>query len=631
MTAITRLAMARALLDSRLKIESITDKLSPKIYEHKFKIVALRDRLLGRSSGGISNLNVFAPEIATADLIEYMGTLANASPADKAIASEYLRQINRQLQQSSASQGLEVSREVSNLSVELGLDATWGDYAIDVEVLNSFTRKGRDDAYELHEAAIEAARFEETVQARFKYFRNQYTEKRAEIYKKIYAESDIAHEKWWDFVKEMYAKGVPESALTNNDEYLRLYREWMEAKEKATNYDYTTDELAKFRKFTPDDDSLKELEKDRKTVQEGFKNLGNALISKVIALSPITEKAAQEWANNVPIEKAAKAKLEKMGYTVKRLQADMAEFYRLTHGRMGNVGISTTRGQRANASNIVSEVAGSVNVPSHFDKRALFHELAHHLEADPAARMASNGFLLSRRTTERVKSLRSLTGNKGYKSHEVAYEDHFIDPYVGRYYSHGISEVFSMGMESFSDPEMLARRAAADPQHIALMLGFVRSDIHPAYRAVQGIYESKVNAASEYKEATESTRDELITEIIKTITIDKTAPESPYLAIDSWMRSMYRIKKYIGKINIGKMNDYYVYSCQSRNYSTRRLVADIILVWKDENGRWNHDLVNSADVNTAKAKAFALHKNIGPSLGINELQKLTEIIQNDTP
>jgi hypothetical protein len=626
MTAITRLAMARALLDSRLKIESITDKLSPKIYEHKFKIVALRDRLLGRSSGGISNLNLFAPEIATADLIEYMGTLADAPPIEKAIASEYLRQINRQLQQSSASQGLEVSREVSNLSVELGLDATWGDYAIDVEVLNSFTRKGRDDAYELHEAAIEAARFEESVQARLKYFRDQYTEKRSEIFKKIYAESDIAHEKWWDFVKEMYAKGIPDSELKNNDEYLRLYREWMEAKEKASKYDYTTDELAKFRKFTPDDDSLKELEKDRKTVQEGFKNLGNALISKVIALSPITEKAAQEWANNVPIDKAAKAKLIKMRYPLDQLQADMAEFYRLTHGRLGKISISTTPKRRSNAGGITNMVAGSVNVASDFNKRVLFHELGHHLEADPAARMATNGFLLSRRTSEKEKLLNSIIQSNAYEEDEFAYEDHFIDPYVGKIYKNGTTEVFSMGIESFSNPELLASRAAKDPQHLALILGFIRSDIHPAYRAVRSIYESKANAQNDYKEIQAATQDELIAEIAKTVTIDQTAPELTGLVDDPWWRKMFRLKKYLGKIH-----DYYAYTSMIKNHLTKRLTSNISLVVMRDNGGFAQYPTGSTDLNRAKVLAAILKAGLGNNFEIKTLQKLTEIIQNDTP
>jgi hypothetical protein len=123
-----------------------------------------------------------------------------------------------------------------------------------------------------------------------------------------------------------------------------------------------------------------------------------------------------------------------------------------------------------------------------FDKRVLFHELAHLLEQDPAAQQAAQGFLIKRRTSTTTKSLRKMTGNKGYRPTEEAYPDSFIDPYIGKYYERGETEVFSMGVESFSHPSLLALRIAKDPEMFALVAGFLQSAQNPLFLAMKRLY-----------------------------------------------------------------------------------------------------------------------------------------------
>lgn len=110
--------------------------------------------------------------------------------------------------------------------------------------------------------------------------------------------------------------------------------------------------------------------------------------------------------------------------------------------------------------------------------------------SDPVAKMAAGQFIRRRATEESPRSLRSLSGNRGYRSDEVAFKGDFFDPYVGKVYRDGVTEVFAMGVDSFSNPETLARRAQQDPQTLEFVAGFVQSPIDPmaaTHAALRGI------------------------------------------------------------------------------------------------------------------------------------------------
>jgi len=216
--------------------------------------------------------------------------------------------------------------------------------------------------------------------------------------------------------------------------------------------------------------------------------VGAELIDDLLAQSPISRQQAQAWADAQVIGKAAQARLKKMGYGMQYVRWDMAEFYRLSRGRLGNIRIESAGGRRANATDIDSSDDGIINLGSRFDKRTLFHELAHHLEQDPAAQQAAQGFLAKRRTKDSPVPLRKLTGNKGYGPDETAYPDDFISPYIGKFYPTGLTEVFSMGVESFSDPALLAMRIAKDPEMFSLIAGFLQSEPHPLFQAMKRLY-----------------------------------------------------------------------------------------------------------------------------------------------
>ncbi|MGN8554582.1 UNVERIFIED_CONTAM: hypothetical protein OHV15_18560, partial [Microbacterium sp. SLM126] len=172
----------------------------------------------------------------------------------------------------------------------------------------------------------------------------------------------------------------------------------------------------------------------------------------------------------------------------------MAEYYRLSGGKASAIRIGIDGGRRANAVGVTARTDEKViNLGSRFNKTVLFHELAHHLENDPIAMAASNGFLKRRRESDTKFTLRSLTGNKGYGPMEVAYKDGFIDPYVGKVYPGGITEVFSMGVQYLANPSHAAILAAKDPHMLELITGYLSAPLTPAMHAKLNMHQGVVS------------------------------------------------------------------------------------------------------------------------------------------
>lgn len=243
---------------------------------------------------------------------------------------------------------------------------------------------------------------------------------------------------------------------------------------------------------------------DRKKACNAFARVGSKLIASVMDASLIRQDDAAKWADVQEITPQAVARLRKIGYPVDQLRADMAEFYRFTGGRVTTVRIHSKGDRRANATDIEAHgKVGTINLATSFDKRVLWHELAHHMEADPVAKMAAGRFIRRRSTDGKTHSLRSLSGNNGYRSDEIALKGDFFSPYVGKVYQDGVTEVFSMGVESFSNPELLARRAAVDPQTLEFIAGFVKAEMDPLARAHMNLREIVREMQEEATEATE--------------------------------------------------------------------------------------------------------------------------------
>ncbi|PSJ15753.1 hypothetical protein, partial [Nitrosomonas supralitoralis] len=201
----------------------------------------------------------------------------------------------------------------------------------------------------------------------------------------------------------------------------------------------------------------------------------------------MTKEQAESWANSQVIGKSAIARLKKAKYPEADVRRDMAEFYRISGGKLRLIKIESERSGRAHAKGIGHFEDASINPGNNFNKTTLWHEMAHHLEADSAAKSAANGYLLKRRQSEKVFSLRSLTGNRGYGSNEGAYKDDFIDPYVGKVYRDQTTEVWAMGIQYLANPYDAAMLASKDPEMAALMAGYLQAELTPAMKLLQSL------------------------------------------------------------------------------------------------------------------------------------------------
>jgi hypothetical protein len=115
---------------------------------------------------------------------------------------------------------------------------------------------------------------------------------------------------------------------------------------------------------------------------------------------------------------------------------------------------------------------GTLNIDPRSDRgeRSFTHELGHWIEDhDPRARDMANDFLKERTKGERAKQLPRA---QGYGPGEKAKADKFTDPYVGKQYPGGTTEVVSMGLEyMMHDPSTFMER---DPGHFKLMVEILK-------------------------------------------------------------------------------------------------------------------------------------------------------------
>lgn len=245
--------------------------------------------------------------------------------------------------------------------------------------------------------------------------------------------------------------------------------------------------------------------------------IGREAHARVLDASPVSEQQAQAWAAAQEIPADAVRQLKSQGYPVEKLRADMAEFYRLTGGRLAQVKIRASKLQRAYATNIHGHETSVITLSSGFSKRTLFHELGHHLEADPQALAAARGFLINTRRSDKLRRLKDIVRGSGYGPKEVAFENGWVSPYVGKVYGTkgkadymGITEVFSMGVEAFCDPAVLADRMAMDPRHTTMVMGYLTASTDPLFDAVKAALAQRKDAEDEADEEHRSEVDELI-------------------------------------------------------------------------------------------------------------------------
>lgn len=250
--------------------------------------------------------------------------------------------------------------------------------------------------------------------------------------------------------------------------------------------------------------------------------VGQTLIDKVRDASGVTEQEARDWAEAREVSDSARSALSRQGYDLKKFRADLADFYRFTNGRVRHVSFGTDGQGRANASGIGQHTTeGVINIGSSFPRSVLWHELGHYIEAETGVRYQTAQWIRGR-ATGGAYSMRAQFGG-GYRADEKALPGPFADPYVGKLYSDGMTEVVSMGLEYLSDPHYLGKALAKDPEHVQLVLGLLSRPPNEIERASQSLRDMVLSAASKSAEAKESSAAEWVSKLATLVKVVTTA------------------------------------------------------------------------------------------------------------
>lgn len=314
-------------------------------------------------------------------------------------------------------------------------------------------------------------------------------------------------------------------------------------------------------------------------------NHGRKIISEIMDKSPVTAEQAAAWAEAQVVKPATLRSLSKQGYAEKALRQDMAEFYRITGGKLPAILIESARANRAHASGIKT-VGGvrTVAIDRQFTRGVLWHELGHHLEGDPVAMAAANGFLLRRRESSKTYRLRDLTKIK-YRADEIAYKDSWINPYVGKVYSDRATEVFSMAMENLSSPKKAAKLFSADREMFDLVTGYIATSMTPAAKALSrlGVESSDKRKDAEEEAAAKEVKikaefDALIKKLAKDVTLTKVTsvegdPEWPHGKL---FRAAARGARDYAATYIGSDGSNHVFTGTFLNYATMRRAKGVV-------------------------------------------------------
>ena len=543
-----RLEMCRALLSIRAAMDAAPlNKRDRAKVLGGVRIQALRNGLLGRSGGSIDG--VMNPAIAADTLGRFMADAADKPPEERARVATYVAEIATMLGKmlaTESSMGFDAGPAVAINELRWGAVALQMQSEVpevsDAAVDGHITRGKFNDALREQAASASSTAGSLTVRSL-----------RIEDVAPELAEEVAAANQESQRLLEAYHRAVGASREGMSQDEQRQLNE-AQAKAYEAYWFYSRETVGDLNAKV--DQALRVA---LESAQKPIADVGRQAIDDVLSASGITQEEADAWAAGVEITRAASNRLKKMGYDQGTFRADMAEFYRMTRGRVSKVKIDSKGDRRANATNITSHgTTGSVFLDSSFTKRTLWHELAHHIEADPVARKAS-GRLIKRRSVDgKAYKLSALTGNPAYRHNEIAYKDGFFSHYVGKIYRDGITEVFSMGVESFSDPLLLGRRIAEDPQTLEFVAGYLKAEIDPLERTFLDLRNLFEEMTSEVGEKEADTLGQLLEALAARIKIEPDTDKE-------WVKEEPFPSQYKGK-QIGAFDGWKILEDRVRDY-----------------------------------------------------------------
>jgi len=119
-----------------------------------------------------------------------------------------------------------------------------------------------------------------------------------------------------------------------------------------------------------------------------------------------------------------------------------------------------------NGVNTIFVGAGTMNMAS------IIHEFGHHLE-DSNRKIKEKILNFFR---DRTKNQSPKRISKRGQSYEII-PDKFLDPYMGRLYYDGATEILSLGLEFISSPKKYYKLMVKDPEYFSLIMDIIRGQL----------------------------------------------------------------------------------------------------------------------------------------------------------
>ena len=256
------------------------------------------------------------------------------------------------------------------------------------------------------------------------------------------------------------------------DEYDKLRDD---VKSILSSYPTTVTRIKKREKALAELLSKKELADDRMD-----KAMGN-IQKRLQELQGVTDAEVRDAMQNIIILSSARE-------ANPNIEKDVEDYIRLTGFKLENldtIGYSKPRAFARSNDGFLNVGRASAEKRS---RTIAFHELGHFYEfQDEDARKAANQWIREKSSKHNggrlpePKKISDLTGVDSYSSDEVAYEDNFTTPYVGKVYparpgqEEGDTEVLSVGIERFHSPAAMKTLYMTDRSHFDLTLGILIS------------------------------------------------------------------------------------------------------------------------------------------------------------
>lgn len=602
LTTAERLRLTRELRDTRLNIDASLGNVRRRVMLSA-KARALTDTLLGRRTVSIESIDLSAVGPSLQTIKAYLAERKGGSVEQQATDAAYLAPVVEYLQWAHRTTGDGSPAPESEMASQLNV-------AREAMKLPDVRR-----------AKFEAMRSagKEDVQAAL----GRVAEARAE-YQRLADELGTLVADYSRRVREAMKSLEPlrEAAYKTYDRVASGELTLEQGRELRNAFNTAHAELeAKLRAEHEPAEDAKRAERDAAIAE--LAAAGRAVRESILEASSVTPDQAKAWAKAQKIEPGAAAALKRMRYPKDKVLEDMAEFYRLIGGRLPAVTIRASRSKRASAEGIHGHSSSIINLGQFFNKRVLFHELAHHLEADPVALAAANGFLEHRRESAQTYSLRELSGNKGYEAKERAFKDKWFDAYVGKDYGGSVTEVFSMGIESFSDDRTLAERMEKDPQMFAVMVGFCKTAPSPLFgtlkRVLKQVADNEAAVADEHDSLKESALKRLAAGV-EFVRLEVPPDPQPY-------DLNYRQGTYVGS-----WQDVHLYACKRlRDDKTRRTRSGLMLMVnvRTEGSRYQESgsYLGGMDVARAAAKVYVKRGSFPDRYELDDERRLTELAE----